>query len=102
MSPGTSTATETTNVSPSIFGLAIDRYGFDYPVWADNSGADVHVHGQEHFDDDDEEDEEDKENSPPAGDHNDDDNQPQRLRRSNGVPFHRLENITDSVIRSLF
>ena len=102
MSPGTSTATETTNFSPSIFDLAIDRYGFDYPVLADNSRADVDVHGQEHFDDDDEEDEEDKENSPPAGDHNDDDNQPQRLRRSNGVLFHRLENITASVIRSLF
>ena len=42
-SPGTSTATETTNISPSIFDLAIDRYGFDYRVWADNSGADVDV-----------------------------------------------------------
>ena len=31
-SPGTSTVTETTNVSPSIFNLAIDRSGFDYPV----------------------------------------------------------------------
>ena len=101
MSPGTSTVTETTDVSPSIFDLAIDRYGFDYPVWTDNSGGDVDVHGQEHFDDD-EEDEEDKENTPPAGDHDDDDNQPQRPRRSNGVPFQRVENITDSVIRSLF
>ena len=98
MSPGSSTVTETTNVSPSIFDLAIDRYGFDYPVWTDNSGDDVDVHGQEHFDDD-EEDEEDK-NTPAAGDH-EDDNQPQRLRRSNGVPFQRVENITDSVIRSL-
>ena len=101
MSPGTSTVIETTNVSPSIFDLAIDRYGFDYPVWTDNSGDDVDVHGQEHFDDD-EEDEEDRENTPPAGDHDDDDNQPQRLRRSNGVPFQRIENITNSVIRSLF
>ena len=100
MSPGTSTVTETTNVSPSIFDLAIDRYGFDYPVWTDNSGEDVNVHGQEHSDDD-EEDQEDK-NTPPAGDHGDDDNQPQRLRRSNGVPFQRVENMTDSVIRSLF
>ena len=102
MSPGTVTATETTNVSPRIFDLAIDRYGFDYPVWADNSRADVDVDGQEHIDDDDEEEEEDKENTPPAGDHDDYGNQPQRLRRSNGVPFHRLENIIDSVIRSLF
>ena len=101
MSPGTSTVTETTNVSPRIFDLPIDRYGFDYPVWTDNSGDDVDVHGQEHFDDD-EEDEEDRENTPPAGDHDDDDNQPQRLRRSNEVPFQRVENITDSVIRSLF
>ena len=101
MSPGTSTVTETTNVSPSIFDLAIDRYGFDYPVWTDNSGDDVDVHGQEHFDDD-EEDEEDRENTPPAGVHENDDNQPQRLRRSNGVPFQRVENITNSVIRSLF
>ena len=101
MSPGTSTVTETTNVSPSIFDLAIDRYGFHYPVWTDNSGDDVDVHGQDHFDND-EEDEEDKENTPPAGDHDDDDNQPQRLRRSNGVPFQRVGNITDSVIRSVF
>ena len=101
MSPGNSTATETTNVSPSIFDLAIDRYGFGYPVWTSNSGDDVDGHGQEHFDDD-EEDEEDKEKTLSAGDHDDDDNQPQRLRRSNGVPFQRVENITDSVIRSLF
>ena len=101
MSPGTSRVTETTNVSPSIFDLAIDRYGFDYPVWTDNSGDDVDVHGQEHFDDE-EEDEEDRENTPPAGVHDDDDNQPQRLRRSNGVLFQRVENITNSVIRSLF
>ena len=59
------------------------------------------MHGREHFDDD-EEDDEDRENTPPAGDHDDDDNQPQRLRRSNGVPLQRVENITDSVIRSLF
>ena len=32
MSLGTSTVRETTNVSPSIFDLAIDRYGFDFPV----------------------------------------------------------------------
>ena len=32
MSPGTSTVTETTNISPSIFDLATDRYGFNYPV----------------------------------------------------------------------
>ena len=101
MSSGTSTVTETENISPSIFDLAIDRYGFDYPVWTDNSGDDVVVHGQEHFDDD-EEDEEDRENTPPAGVHDDDDNQPQRLRRSNGVPFPRVENITNSVIRSFF
>ena len=50
MSPGTSTATKSTNVSASMFGLAINRYGFDYPVWADNSGVDVDVHGQKHFD----------------------------------------------------
>ena len=99
ISPGTSTATETTNVSPSIFDLAIDRYGFDYPVWTDNSGDDVDVHGQEHFDDD--EVEEDK-NTLPAGEHDDDDKQPQRLRCSNGVPFQRVENMTDSIIRSLF
>ena len=101
MSPGISTVTETKKVSPSIFDLAIDRYGFDYPVWTDNYGDDVDVHGQEQFDDD-EEDEEDKEITPPAGDHDDDDNQAQRLRRSNGVPFQRVENITDNVIRSLF
>ena len=102
MSLGTSTATETTHVSPSIFDLAIVRHRFDYPVWADNSRDDVDVHGQGHFDDDDEEDEEDKVNTPPAGDNDDDDNQPQRLRRSNGVPFQRLVKITDSVIRSMF
>ena len=97
MSPGTSTPTGTTNVSPSIFDFAIDRYGFDYPVWADNYGADVDVH----FDDDEEE-KEDKENTPPSGDHDDDDNQLQRLRRSNGVPFQKGENITDFVFKSLF
>ena len=32
MSPGTNTVTETTNVSPSIFDLAIDCYGFVFPV----------------------------------------------------------------------
>ena len=101
MSPGTSTVTETTNVSPSIFDQAIDRYGFDYPVWTDNSGDDVDVHGQA-FSDDDEEDEEDKENTSLAGDHDNDDNQPQRLRRSKGVPFQKVEKITDSVIISLF
>ena len=101
MSPGSSTVTETTNVSPSIFDLAIDRYGFHYPVWTDNSGVDVDVHGQEHFDDD-EEDEEDRENTPPAGVDVDDDKQPQRLRRSNGVPFQRVENTTNSVVRPLF
>ena len=63
MSPGTSTVTETTNVSPGILDLAIDRYGFDYPAWTNNSGDDVDVHGQEHCHDD-EEDEEDKENTP--------------------------------------
>ena len=68
--------------------LAFGRCGFDYPVWTDNSGDNVDVHGLEHFNDD-EEDEEDKENTPRAGDHDDDDNQPQRLRRSNGVPFTR-------------
>ena len=45
MSLGTSAATETTDVSPSNFDLAIDRYGFDYPVWTSNSGDDVDVHG---------------------------------------------------------
>ena len=55
-------------------------------MWTNNSGDDVDVDGQEHFDDD-EEDQEVKENTPPAGDHDEDDNQPQRLRRSNGVPF---------------
>ena len=59
------------------------------------------MHGQEHLDDD-EKNEEDKENTPPAGDHDDDDNQPQRLRRSNGVLFQRVENITGSVVRQLF
>ena len=76
--------------------MVIDRHRFDYPVWADNSGADVDVHGQEHFDDYNEEYEKDKDNTPPAGDHDDKGNQPQRLRRSNGVPFQKLENITDS------
>ena len=98
MSPGTSTVTETTSFSPSIFNLAIDRYGFDYLVWTDNSGNDVDGDGQEHFDDD-EKNEEDKENTPPAADHDDDDNQPQRLRRSNGGRFQGVEGITDSVIR---
>ena len=101
MSPGSSTATETTNVSPRIYDLAIDRYGFNYPLWTDNSGDDADVHGQEHFDDD-EEDEENKEITPPAGDYDLDDNQPQRVRRSNGVPFQRVEITTGSVIRSLF
>ena len=100
-SPGISTATNTVIISPSIFKMAIDRCGIDYQVWADNPGADVDVHRQGHFDDD-KEDEEDKENAPPAGDHEDDDNQPQRLRRSSGVPFRRVENIADSIIRSLF
>ena len=100
MSLGTSTATETTNVSPSIFHLANDRYGFDNSVWTDNSEDDVDLHGQEPFDDD-EDDKKDKEKTPPAGNH-DDDNQPQSLRRSNGVPFQKIENITDSVIRPLF
>ena len=62
MSPGASTAIETRNVSPSIFDVAIDRYGFDYPVWGVNSGAVVDVHGQGHFDDD-EEGEEDEKNT---------------------------------------
>ena len=100
MSPGTSKATKTKNASPSIFDPAIDCYGFDYPVWTENSGNDDDAHGQEHFGDD-EEDEEDK-NTPPAGDHDDDDNEAQRLRRSSGVPFQGFENITVSVIRSLF
>ena len=59
MSLGNSTATKTTNVSPSIFDMAIGRYAFDYPVWRDNSGDVADVHGQEHFDED-EEDEENK------------------------------------------
>ena len=101
MSPGTITVIKTLNVSPSIFDLAIDRYGFNYPVWTDSSGDDFDAHGQEHFDDG-KEDEEDKENTPSAGDHDDDNNQPQRLRRSNGVHFQRVENRTDSVIRSVF
>ena len=63
MSPGTSTVTETTNVSPGILDLAIYRYGFDYRAWTNNSGDDVDVHGQENCHDD-EEDEEDKENTP--------------------------------------
>ena len=100
MSPGTSVATETTDFSPSIFDLAFDRYRFDYPVCTDNSGDDVDLHGQEQFDGD-EEDEVDKENTPIAGHHEDDDNQPQRLRRSKGVPIQRVEIIIDSVIRSL-
>ena len=70
-------------------------------MWTDNSGNDVDVHGQEHFHDY-EVDEEGKENTAPAGDHDGDDNQPQCLRRRNGVPFQRVESITDSVIRSLF
>ena len=101
MSPGTSTVTKTTNVSPSTFYLAIDCYGFDYPVWTDNSGDDVDVHGLEHFYND-EEDEEDRDKTTPAADHENDDNQPQRLKRNNGTFFQRFENITDSVIRSLF
>ena len=101
MSPATSTTKETTNVSPRIFDLAIDRYGFDYPLWADNSGVDVDGHGQGHFDND-EGDEDNRENTPTARDHDDDDNQPQCHRRTNRVLFHRIENITDSVIRSLF
>ena len=59
------------------------------------------MHGQELFHDY-EQHEEGKEKTAPAGDQDDDDNQPQCLRRSNGVPFQRVESITDSVITSLF
>ena len=107
MSPMGTGGTDTTPTSPNIFDLAAICYGFDYPVFDEinGDGVDVDVSDSEDETNIKNDDEQKAEILPPVaqtpnqeGENN---THPVRLRRSQGVPFQRLENVPKSVIRSL-
>ena len=94
-------------VLPDIFDLAVNRSWFDYSVFEDDNGEEVDVGNNDDDDsDDDFVDDENKENVQPVTltPEQERDNQPPpvQLRRSNGVPFEILINLSQSAIRSLF
>ena len=105
LSPTGTSRTARPSVSPTFFDLAVNRYGFDYPVLDDDDSTEEVVMKDDDDDDsDDESDNENKENVPPATSTPEQggENQPpsNQLRRSIGIPFGRLENIPQSVFRS--
>ena len=51
LSPVGSSGTDTTPTSPNIFDLAVNRYGFDYPVFDEDNGGEVNVDFSENDDD---------------------------------------------------
>ena len=114
LSPTGTSRTARSSVSPNLFDLPVNRYGFDYPVFDDDDTTEEVVMEDNDDDDDDDDDEysddgsdnENKENVPPAastpGQGGENQPPPNQLRRSTGIPFGRLENIPQSVFRSLF
>ena len=108
LSPTGTSRTTRSSVSPNLFDLAVNRYGFDYPVFDDDDVTTEEVVMEDNDDDDsdDDYDDENKEIVPPATSTPEQggENQPpaNQLRRSTGIPFGRLENIPQSVFRYLF
>ena len=51
ISPTSTSGTDLTPSSPSIFDLAVTRYGSDYPVFDENNGDGVDVDVSENDDD---------------------------------------------------
>ena len=93
--------------SPNIFELLVDCYGSDYPVIEDDNDEEIDV--DKNDDDDSDEDFVDDRNKEhvqpvrlPQEQERDHQAPPEQLRKNNGVPFGRLEKISQSVIRSLF
>ena len=105
VSPMGTIETDTTPTSPNIIHLAVN--GLDYPVFNEDNrdGADVDVGDNDDDTNIENDDEEKAQNVPtPAQMPNregENHSHHVRLRRSQGVPFQRAENFTDSVIRSL-
>ena len=108
MYPMGTSGTDMTPNSPNIFELAVAPYGFDHLVFDEGNGDGVDTDVSDNDDDPNFEiyDEENEENVPPvAQTHNrEGKNHPHsaQLRRSQGVPFQRLEIVPESVIRSFF
>ena len=107
LSPMDTSGTVRSSVSPNILDLAVNRYVFDHPVFEVDKGEEVDVRNNDDDDsDDDFVDDENKEIVQPKRltPEQERDNQAPRveLRRSNGVPLERIENISQSVIKSLF
>lgn len=107
LSPTGTSRTAGSTTSTNLFDLAVNRYGFDHPVFDDDDSTEEDVVEENDDDDsDDDFDNDNKENVPPTtstpeqGGENQ--RSPTQLRRSAGVPFGRLENIPQSVFRSLF
>ena len=94
-------------VSLNTFDLTINRHSFDYTVFEGDTGEEDDV-GNKDDDDSDEDfvDDQNKENLQPLKLTAEQDKQNQhpalQLKRSNGVPFERLENCWQPVNRSLF
>ena len=108
MSPMGSSGIDTTPIAANIFDSAGNRYGFDYPVSDEDNGdrVDVDVSYNNVDTNIENDDEEKSERVPPVAQTPNRDGEsyphPVRLRRSRRVPFQRLENVPESVIRSLF
>ena len=108
LSPVDTSGTLGSSVAPNIFDLAVDAYDFDCLVIESDDGDEVEV-GQ-NFDDDDSDDhfvdDENKENEQPvklkSEQNRDQQHPPMQLKatkRCNGLPFERLETLSQSVIR---
>ena len=102
---GTSGA-DTTLTFSIVFDLAVNRYGFDYPVFDEDNGDGVDVDVSNNKDDTiiENDDEEIAENVPLVAQtrnrEREDHPHSVRLRGSQEVPFQRLQNVRKSVIRS--
>ena len=103
---GTS-GTDTTPTSPNIFDLTVNRYGFGYPLFDGDNGdgfdvdvSDIHVDTNIEYEDEVNADNvlhvaqtpSIKTENPPH---------PVHLQKSQRVIFQRLENVSESVVRSL-
>ena len=108
MSPMGTSEIDTTPASANILDLAVNRYGFDYLLFDEDNGdgVDVEVSGNDDDTNIEIDNEKNAENVPPVAQtpNREEENHPHpaQLRRSQGVPFERLENVPEALIRSLF
>ena len=103
-----SSGTDTTFTYPNVYHLAVNRYGFDYPVFEEDNGDwyDVDVSDYLYETNIEYGDEANEEFVPPVAQtanlEGENHLHPVQLRRSQGVLFQRLENFPEPAIRYLF